>query len=137
MFHVPSGMPATRWGALSRVHALAVFRCLSRSLPLPLLAALLLALCLALPGPAMAGHGESARKDGILLVAFGTTVEEARPALDNIERLVRAAHPGAEIRWAWSARKARASLIKEGKPAASPQQALADMAEEEIGRAHV
>ncbi|MDR3044701.1 MAG: sirohydrochlorin cobaltochelatase [Desulfovibrio sp.] len=133
MLLVPSGLPAPRRGALSRAF--------SRSRTLPLLAAqrlllpLLLALCLALPGAAQAGHGETSRKDGILLVAFGTTVEEARPALDNIERLVRAAHPGAEIRWAWSARKARASLIKEGKPTASPQQALADMAEE--GFTHV
>ncbi|MGJ3523323.1 sirohydrochlorin cobaltochelatase [Nitratidesulfovibrio sp. D1] len=133
MLHVPAGMPATRRDALSRALATPP---LSRILPLPLLAALLLALCLSLPGAALAGHGgEAARKDGILLVAFGTTVEEARPALDNIERLVRAAHPDAEIRWAWSARKARASLISEGKPAASPQQALADMAEE--GFTHV
>lgn len=144
MLLVPSGLPALRRGALSRalsgVSSPAAFRSSSRSRTLPLLAAqllpLLLALCLTLPLAAQAGHGgEAARKDGILLVAFGTTVEEARPALDNIERLVRAAHPGAEIRWAWSARKARAALIKEGKPAASPQQALADMAEE--GFTHV
>ncbi|MEG6504752.1 sirohydrochlorin cobaltochelatase [Nitratidesulfovibrio sp. 1201_IL3209] len=137
MLHVPAGMPATRRDALSRALATPpLSRILPLPLPLSLLAALLLALCLSLPGAALAGHGgEPARKDGILLVAFGTTVEEARPALDNIERLVRAAHPGAEIRWAWSARKARASLISEGKPAASPQQALADMAEE--GFTHV
>lgn len=129
MLLVPSGMPALRRGVFScaRVPS-AFFR--------PLLTALLLSLCLVLPGAALAGHGdEAARKDGILLVAFGTTVEEARPALANIERLVRAAHPGAEIRWAWTARQARASLIKEGKPAASPQQALANMAEE--GFTHV
>lgn len=137
MLHVPAGMPATRRDALSRALATPpLSRILPLPLPLSLLAALLLALCLSLPGSALAGHGgEAARKDGILLVAFGTTVEEARPALDNIERLVRAAHPDAEIRWAWSARKARASLISEGKPAASPQQALADMAEE--GFTHV
>lgn len=137
MLHVPAGMPATRRDALSRALATPpLSRILPLPLPLSLLAALLLALCLSLPGAAQAGHGgEAARKDGILLVAFGTTVEEARPALDNIERLVRAAHPDAEIRWAWSARKARASLISEGKPAASPQQALADMAEE--GFTHV
>jgi len=102
MFHLPDGAPALRRGVLSRARLRASSSALSRSLALPLLAALLLALCLTLPLAAQAGHGgEAARKDGILLVAFGTTVEEARPALDNIERLVRAAHPGAEIRWAW------------------------------------
>lgn len=144
MLLVPSGLPALRRGVLSRalsgISSPAAFRSPSRSRSLPLLAAqllpLLLALCLTLPLAAQARHGgDAARKDGILLVAFGTTVEEARPALDNIERLVRAAHPGADIRWAWSARKARAALTKEGKPAASPQQALADMAEE--GFTHV
>lgn len=121
-----SGAPALRRSAPPR----APFR----RLLFPLLAALLATLCL-LPHAALAGHGEPARKQGILLVAFGTTVEEARADLDNIERLVRAAHPNTEIRWAWSARAARAALAREGKPAASPQQALADMAEE--GFTHV
>lgn len=136
MFHLPDGTPALRRGVLSRARLRAASSAFSRVLPLPLLAALLLTLCLALPGAALAGHGgEAARKDGILLVAFGTTVEEARPALANIERLVRAAHPDTEVRWAWTARQARAALIREGKSAASPQQALADMAEE--GFTHV
>ncbi len=40
----------------------------------------LLALC----GPALAGHRERPPKKGILLVAFGTTVPEARTALVHI-----------------------------------------------------
>lgn len=147
MFHVPGGMRVlwrAPWSAHSSpcsslppaAHAAAAPR--SRSLPLriALTQMLCLALYLAVPDASLAGHGgEIARKDGILLVAFGTTVGEARPALDNIERLARAAHPGVELRWAWSARTARTALLREGKTAASPQQALADMAEE--GFTHV
>lgn len=50
------------------------------------LLALLLTLCLALPALA-------AQKEGLLLVAFGTSVPEAQPALTAIDKEFKAAFP--------------------------------------------
>ena len=52
------------------------------------LLALLLTLCLALPALA-------AQKEGLLLVAFGTSVPEAQPALTAIDKEFKAAFPTA------------------------------------------
>lgn len=95
----------------------------------------LLLLVLALP--AFAGHGKSgAERKGILLVAFGTTVPEARAAFDNIEEEVRKAFPDAEIRWAYSARQVRRTIKEnEGTTLLSPASALARMGDE--GFTHV
>lgn len=86
--------------------------------------------------PAFAGHGApKAQKTGILLVAFGTSVEEARPALEKMGERVRAAHPDIPVRWAYTAKMIRAKLRAEGIAAPSPAEALAGMAEE--GFTHV
>lgn len=98
---------------------------------------LILALALTLAcTQAFAGHGApKAKKTGILLVAFGTTVEEARPALDRMGERVRAAHPDVPVRWAYTAKMIRTKLRSEGIAAPSPAEALAGMAEE--GFTHV
>jgi sirohydrochlorin cobaltochelatase len=84
----------------------------------------LLSLCV----PALAGHGgERPQKKGVLLVAFGTTVPEARAALDNIDARARARFPGLEIRWAYSSRIVREKLAAEGVRFDSPAMALARM----------
>lgn len=86
-------------------------------------------LILAFASAAFAGHGgDRPVKKGILLAAFGTTVPEAKPALDNIDKLVRAAFPGVEIRWAYTAAKIRKILKEQGQETLSVSQALADMA---------
>ncbi|UZP67139.1 sirohydrochlorin cobaltochelatase [Desulfovibrio mangrovi] len=96
---------------------------------------LLLLLVLALP--AFAGHGKNgAEREGILLVAFGTTVPEARAAFDNIEEEVRKAFPDTEIRWAYSAKQVRRTIKEnEGTALLSPASALARMGDE--GFTHV
>lgn len=70
-------------------------------------------------------------KPAILIVAFGTSVEKARVSYANIEKEVRTAFPGHELRWAWSAH----SLLQsgpDGKAALSPQEALARLATEGV-----
>lgn len=93
-------------------------------------ALLLSLLLLASPALSLAGHGApKAEKTGILLVAFGTTVDEARPALDALDKRVRAAHPDTPVQWAYTAKMIRNKLRAEGKAAPSPAEALAGMAE--------
>lgn len=92
-------------------------------------------LLLALSGPALASHKERPPKKGILLVAFGTTVSEARLALDNIASTAITRFPGLEIRWAYSSRIVREKLAQEGLNLDSPAMALARMMDD--GFTHV
>ena len=96
-----------------------------------LLVIFLFALC----GPALAGHKERPPKKGILLVAFGTTVPEARGALDNIGEKASLRFPGIEIRWAYSSRIVREKLAQNGQNFDSPAMALARMMDD--GFTHV
>lgn len=91
----------------------------------------LLALC----GPALAGPRERPQKKGILLVAFGTTVPEARTALDHIGQKARERFSGIEIRWAYSSRIVRERLAAQGQDFDSPAMALARMMDD--GFTHV
>ena len=98
---------------------------------------LVIALILGLTIPAFAGHGTAKNpKKGILLVAFGTTVPEARVALDNIAEEMTKAFPDTEIRWAYSAAQIRNKIKRvEGKEIPSPATALARMGDD--GFTHV
>ena len=80
---------------------------------------------------ALQGHEALAEKtpdDVILIVAFGTSVEKARVSYANVEKEVKTAFPGKEIRWAWTAH----SLLKTGPDALSPQEALAKLGTEGV-----
>lgn len=105
----------------------------SRSLRLILAAALTLTIIC----PAFAGHGEvESPKKGILLVAFGTSVPEARVSLENIGEEVAKAFPDTEIRWAYSAAIIRNKIKRtENMIVPSPATALAQMGDE--GFTHV
>lgn len=98
---------------------------------------LFLLLFLLLPvDPALAGHDAKRQpKKGILLVAFGTTVPEARAALDNIDARTKTRFPGLEVRWAYSSRIVRQKLAAEGLTFDSPAMALARMMDD--GFTHV
>jgi sirohydrochlorin cobaltochelatase len=91
----------------------------------------LLALC----GTAWAGHKERPQKKGILLVAFGTTVPEARTALDHIGQQAHRRFADLEIRWAYSSRIVREKLAAQGLDFDSPAMALARMMDD--GFTHV
>jgi sirohydrochlorin cobaltochelatase len=90
-------------------------------------------------GGVSAGHGDArAEKDGILLVAFGTTVPEAEKAIENIDAEVRKAFPETEIRWAYTSNIVRHKLAKEvGKQIDSPARALARMMDDGFTRVAV
>jgi sirohydrochlorin cobaltochelatase len=102
-----------------------------------LAATCLLLLVPILAGPAGAGHGEHERpeKRGILLAAFGTTVPEARAALDNVEEEVRKAFPDLPVRWAYTSHMVRQKLAGRGVETDSLETALARMMDE--GFTHV
>ncbi len=96
----------------------------------------LLVFLLILSPSAWAGHdGKRPSKKGILLVAFGTTVPEARAALDNIDAKAKARFPGVEVRWAYSSRIVRQKLAAQGVNFDSPAMALARMMDD--GFTHV
>lgn len=69
-----------------------------------------LVLFLSMACPALAGHTQRPVKKGILLVAFGTTVPEARPALEHLQAQAEKRFPELPIRWAYSSRIVRERL---------------------------
>jgi sirohydrochlorin cobaltochelatase len=64
-------------------------------------------------------------KKAILLVAFGTSIPEAQKAYENIDAMAKKAFPETTIRWAYTSKKIRAKLAKQGKQLDSPELALA------------
>lgn len=85
--------------------------------------------------PAIAGEQKKTAKTGILLVAFGTTVPEAKVSMDHIDAMAKSRFPGMEIRWAYSSRIVREKLAIQGTLVDSPAQALARMMDD--GFTHV
>ncbi len=74
-----------------------------------LLASLALALLLLLPSlPALAASPE-----GVLLVAFGTSVDSALPSLQAVERAYKQAYPGRPVVWAYTSDIIRKKLARE------------------------
>jgi len=83
---------------------------------------------LVLPESTICAHGEKQpMKNGILLVAFGSTVPEAQISFENIDRSVKKAFPGVEVYWAYTSRIIIAKMAKEGKNLSTPVEALAKM----------
>ncbi len=74
-------------------------------------------------------------KKAILLVAFGTSIPEAQKAFHKIDRMTRETFPNMEIRWAFTSKKIRRKLAKQGKVLDSPEIALAKLMED--GYTHV
>ena len=82
------------------------------------------------------GHGhKKAKKIGILLVAFGSSIPEAQVSFQNIDKKVKAAYPDIPVRWAYTSHIIRKKLAKQGKHLDSPEVALAKMLDE--GFTHV
>ncbi len=81
-------------------------------------------------------HGkEKEVKKAILLVAFGTSIPEAQKSFDIIDKRVRQAFPGVEVRWAYTSRIIRKKLARQGKFLDSPEVALAKLMDD--GYTHV
>lgn len=94
-------------------------------------------LLLVLTMPAFGMHHGKAKpeKTGILLVAFGSSIPEARVAFEHIEKKTREAFPEIPVRWAFTSHIIRKKMADEGKNLDSVAQALSNMAEE--GFTHV
>lgn len=105
-----------------------------------LLLALVTTLTVALFGAvsAFAGHATPARdKPAILLVAFGTSVPEARKAFDDMDAAVREAFPNVDIHWAFTSNIIRDKLAAEGQQTDSVPVALAKMLDAGVTRVAV
>lgn len=98
-------------------------------------AVIILALLACGAGTGEVAAAERPEKTGIVLVAFGTTVPEARAAYDAIERRVGAAFPGTPLRWAYTSAAVRGKLARRGQSLDSLESALARMMDE--GFTHV
>ena len=98
---------------------------------------LFLAGCLLCLAAASAAAEQPLRK-GILLVAFGTSVPEARAAFRSFEAKVRAAFPDAAVRWGYTSQKVRAAeAARCGPVLESPTEALSRLRAEGVGRVAV
>ena len=74
---------------------------------------------------------QSAKKSAMLIVSFGTSMPEARKAIDNLVGTVRKEFPGAEVRLAFTSNIIRRKILKEhGESIPNPSQALAQLNDE-------
>ena len=101
--------------------------------PLAVAGILCLVLCMTVAGHA-AGPSDvhSAKKVGVLLVAFGTSVPEAQVSFDHIERAVKLRYAGTPVRWAFTSHIIRKKLAAQGRYLDSPATALAKMQDEKF-----
>jgi len=87
---------------------------------------LILSLTLLIGTPALADQGEGNK--AILLVTFGTSVQSAMPAYDNLEQAVKAAFPGVEVRWSYTSKIIRDKLAaRDGRILDDPFTALSKL----------
>mgnify|MGYP000887695753 FL=1 len=77
-----------------------------------------------------AGHAAEEKGPAILLVTFGTSVENAQTAFQNIEHRVKEAFPKTEVRWAYTSSIIRNKLAKKGIRIDSPEMALSRLMDE-------
>ena len=98
--------------------------------------ALRLILVLIWISPVWAGHGPVKEpKQGILLVAFGSSQASAQVSFKHIEAKTRAAYPGVPVFWAYTSSTIRKKMADRGLILDAPQVALSRMADQ--GFTHV
>ena len=87
-----------------------------------------IALLLLIPG---ASFAQDQAKSAILVVSFGTSVPEARQAIDNLVNTARKAFPDSEVRLAFTSNIIRRKIAREsGDIIPNPVQALAQLNDE-------
>lgn len=94
-----------------------------------------MAVCLTVTGGFAHGHqhGDAPeKKEGILLVAFGSSEESARVSFEKIDQQVKKAYPDTPVRWAFTSHIIRHKLARQGEKLDSPKIALAKMADEKF-----
>ena len=81
---------------------------------------------------------EDADKSAILVVSFGTSVPEARQAIDNLVNTARKNFPDCEVRLAFTSNIIRRKIAREsGELIPNPVQALATLNDERFSRVYV
>lgn len=90
-----------------------ILRVSARVLPLFLLLLALMAATLPTPGHAA---DQKAPKEGVLLVAFGTSVPEALPSFKAVDASFKAAFPDTPVVWSYTSQIIRKKLAEQGKP---------------------
>lgn len=76
-------------------------------------------------------------KEGILLVAFGTSVPEAKKAFETIDASYRKAFPDIPVEWAFTSQIIRKKLAARGEPASSIGEGLEALAKKGVKIARV
>ena len=92
---------------------------------------LLLLLLAALAAPA-APHAADAPQQGVLLVAFGTSVPEALPAMQAVDQEFKQAFPGQPVVWAYTSQIIRKKIAAQGRPMGGISDGLAKLAKDGV-----
>lgn len=87
-------------------------------------------LCLITLDISAAEKHDRPRKEGILLVTFGSSEKTAQVSFENIDRKVKEAYPGIPVRWAYTSHIIRERFAEKGTYLDSPEVALAKMQDE-------
>ena len=111
-----------------------ILRVSARVLPLFLLLLALMAATLPTPGHAA---DQKAPKEGVLLVAFGTSVPEALPSFKAVDASFKAAFPDTPVVWSYTSQIIRKKLAKQGKPVGGISDGLAALAKAGVKVARV
>lgn len=100
-----------------------------------LISAFILAALIFIPSISSANDNHET-KSAMLIVSFGTSVPEARKAIDNLVDAVKKEFPGVDVRLAFTSNIIRRKILKEhGESIPTPSQALANLNDE--GFTHV
>ena len=92
------------------------------------ISALILAVLIMIPS---ASFADSGKKSAMLVVSFGTSMPEARKAIDNLVNTVKKEFPGHEVRLAFTSNIIRRKIAREQKGIIpTPSQALAQLNDE-------
>lgn len=81
--------------------------------------------------------GAPSDKSAILLIAFGTSYQSARGAIDTVGAKVARLYPNTEIRWAFTSKIIRGILKKRGEEVLSPAEALTKLGEDGYKKVYV
>ena len=85
-------------------------------------------LLLALMAASVQAAERKAPKEGVLLVAFGTSVPEALPSFKAVDASFKAAFPDSTVAWAYTSQIIRRKLAKQGRPVGGISDGLAELA---------
>ena len=85
-------------------------------------------LLLALMAASVQAAERKAPKEGVLLVAFGTSVPEALPSFKAVDASFKAAFPDSPVVWAYTSQIIRRKLAKQGRPVGGISDGLAELA---------